>query len=58
MAGMKITISAAMRARDVSRPAVADDDGTPAAEGQPPARPAARAKPGRRPGRPSGPGAT
>ena len=38
MAGMKITVSAAMRARDVSRPAVADDI-TPPAESQQPARP-------------------
>ena len=48
MAGMKITISSAMRARDVSRPAVADDT-TSAAEGQQPARPAAPAGGRRRP---------
>jgi hypothetical protein len=42
MAGMKITLSSAMRARDVSRPRPEHDAAAQAADaGQPPARPAA-----------------
>jgi hypothetical protein len=50
MPGMKITLSAAMRARDVSRPAVPDDHAPPA-ESEPGARRPAR--PGGKAARPA-----
>jgi hypothetical protein len=53
MPGMKITLSAAMRARDVSRPAVPDDHAPPA-ESEPAARRPAR--PGGKPARPAAAG--
>jgi hypothetical protein len=49
MAGMKITVDAAMRARDVSRPTGLQEE---AAEAEPdPARPASSARPARPPRR-------